>query len=710
LLAFVAVALVVGLWLASREVWRTRQGRTEAASPAGVTEQAEETPATPPGSEEEEEKGPGEEGEGTRYRVTVVSRRDGSPIAGAKVLDNEDRCLGVTGTEGVTEFRAATKWMYAAAQGYFPINVDLDEKGNGWTALPPAVSVAGRIFDARTGKAVPNAEVELWAEDDGLGRDDAKSGEDGRYEVVGALWQGFRLTVEAPGYCPAERLGTIAGPLHDLDVGLVVGATLLGHVLDEQGLPMVKAGVFVTEGVERTSRGSAKTDDQGAFRIDDLPVGVELVPWISDPRRACAPVTFTAAGEVREVDLRVPASATLTVTARDGDGKPVEINGMRLERGEDTISSTRFDTGQGFVAPPGVYVLRVHPYGWPEQRREVMLSSGPQHLEMTFSGGLAIEGTILSADGSAISCGSVDWSSGQQYGFARADDAGHFRIDGLPKEPVRLTAEAWKFAAVVREGVVPGGPPVQIVLPVAGRIIGRLVGFGERDDVLTDIWCKTYSTSCFGVDEDGRFEYVIDRVGEPVLVVFRRREHEAPVVLALPPLGAGEVRDLGEVRFGPGREVRGTVLGADGKPLLGALVQVAEPWMDASGFQILTRSDEAGRFCLFRMPEGPFHVLVDAKGYPPYTFTVDGPAELRLTEGGAAEGPGSARLFPVSIHEWAYVAQVEAEPDERGFFHVRLQAGEYRGWSEDKATGTTREIVPFTVVEGKTTRVELKPR
>jgi Carboxypeptidase regulatory-like domain len=704
LLALAAVAFLAALWLASRENSRSRADRDDALAPSETTAEAADAadPVSPAFAPEEE--GRGEE-EGTAYRVTVVSRCDGSPIAGARVLDNKDRCHGATGANGVAEFRGAGDWWYASAPGYFPIDIEFDSEGNGWTELPPAAPVTGRVFDAATGERIAGAEVTLWAADDGLGRDWTKSGEGGRFEVAGALWQGYHLVVEAEGYCRAERRGSITGPLRGLEIGLSAGATLVGHVFDARGLPKEGARIAVKAGEEFVR--DTRSDGQGAFRIAGLPLGVELVPWVMEPLHGGPPVTFEHAGEVRDVDIRILPSAILTVALRDADGNAVEVCHAGLMTGEERISQERVEGVWGFDVPPGRYELRVLPYGWPEQRREVVLAAGRRQEEFVLSGGLVVEGTVLAADGSSVSC-NVDWRSGSLGGIARTREGGHFRIAGLPAGPVTLYVDDWCHTASERQGIVPGGPPVLIVLEPAGRITGRLVGLAGADDVSTSIWCESCCTSCDSLEEDGRFEFVVSHVGEPIILAFRRNQGAAPVVLALPPLAAGEVRDVGDVPLDAGRDLKGRILGAGDKPLVGALVQPAEPWAWETN-PMHCRSDEAGRFCLFRMPKIPFRVRVDAEGYPPHFFLVDGAAELRLTAGGAAEGPGSARLHPASVSDWADNACVHAEPDELGFFRVRLQPGEYEGWVEDKA-GASHIVAPFVVQEGKTTRVELTPR
>ncbi len=183
-----------------------------------------------------------------------------------------------------------------------------------------------------------------------------------------------------------------------------------------------------------------------------------------------------------------------------------------------------------------------------------------------------------------------------------------------------------------------------------------------------------------GVASDGQLWAHVSDLSEPVLLAFRRAG-EAPVVLSLPPLSSGEDRDLGEIRLDGGRAVIGRVLGDDKTPIAGAAVTVAEPWT-----RRLARTDGTGRFCLLRMPLSASWVRVNAEVWPPHFFRIDADGvELRLSAGGIAEGLGRASIRPAALHELAENAEVDARPDPDGRFRVRLQPGEYRGWTTDEA-------------------------
>jgi len=706
-LAVAAVLLVVLGWLGSREVFRARSGRTSTAAPDGSETRA--APVETASSEAGKEKGRGEEEGGIPYRVRVVSRRDGSPIAGAKIIDGEQILRGVTREDGTLAFKAESDWWRASAPGYFSVSGQYDQEGNGWAALPPATVVTGRVFDAVTGEGVAGAEVKLWADDDGLGYETTTSGEGGRFEVSGALWQGFYVEVRAEGYCPDSLIGAeLTGPRSGVDIGLARGATLEGHVFDADGMPAIDVAIGLEAKGERLSYLGARSGEEGRYRIDGVPTGVELRPLATFEQCAGETVVLRDAGEVQQRDIRFPSPVRLDAAAIDADGKPLAICRVTLEGGYRRDLG-RTEKGWAFEAAAGRYVLKMMPYGWPEQTREITLAAGRQQEEaFVFSGGLAIEGALVAPDGTPESW-TIGWSNATLSGVARADEAGRFRIDGLPAAPVDLFVDPWGLAVATREGVLPGGPPVVIVLKPAARIVGRLVDVADPGELWTDLWCDSLDGGCDRMESDGSFEFLVSYVGEPVVVSFRRDLIAPPTLFSLPGLAPGEVRDLGEVRLVSGRDVRGRVVDAEGNPVIGARIGIAEPWASRSPPEP-TRSDDGGLFCLLRVPPDPFRVRVDAKGFPPRFATVGAAsAEIRLTAGGLAEGPGRGRFRLAVVSEWADNAYVEAEGDRASFFRVPMQPGEYRGWI-DLPNGGRFEALPFVVREGETTRVEIKPR
>lgn len=694
LLASALVALLVVVWLPSRGVQRARSGGSEATAPPSVeTGRGDGDPPAIEPATTKEEKGPGEEGE--IYRITVVSARDGAPIAGATATEGKDLVLGVTGADGVAEVLGRGYRIVVSAPGYFPTSFyGAGSDRERWLILSPGALVAGRVVDLATRRPIAAAKIALQSEDaDGFGS--ASTDAAGAFELPGALWHPYTLTARAEGYTPAQIEGTLTGPVRDVEVALAAGGTLEGTVLLADGSPR-RAQVDLRTGKKPIPLLGAKTDEQGNYRITGVPLGVEVTPW-TQADFGGDPVVFRYANEVLRRDIRYPARVQLLVSATGPSGEAIELD-------QAWLSNSHAMPGHPpdwFSALPGTYKLEVHADGLPRQSREVVLTSGVAHETFVFEKGLTVTGTVITTDGVPVEGA---WVSGFD-GSTQTDTQGQFHIAGLEATPLRLYVSAWwRDRADTRvEGVVPGGPPVVVTLSPAAEIRGQVIGSGE--EVQYCLWGAGGQWAWAGggwgrrrLEADGRFGFFVADLSAAARLALRRDLHAAPVVFSLPPLKPGEVRDLGEIRFPAGRTVALRVLDAGKKPVACAAVAVAEHWAE-DGPPHVARTDGAGRLDLLWMPETPFFVRVDAEGWPPHFFRVDeDTADLRLSAGGVVEGSSSMRIRPAVLHESARNGVIKARRDPDGRYRARLQPGEY---SEER-------LGAFVVREGETTG--LKPR
>jgi hypothetical protein len=682
LLASAAVALLVVVWLPSRDASRARSKDGAGTSPppaASGPGEAEARPVEP--ASDREEKGPGEEGE--IYRITVVSARDGAPIAGATAAEGKD-ILDVTGADGVAEIRGRGYSIRVSAPGCFPKSFWPGSDHDLWLILSPGAPIAGKVIDAATRRPIAGAKVAVRTEDSGL--DSAPTDEAGRFELPGALWQPYTLTARAEGYTPTQVEGTLTGPVRDVELALVAGGTLEGTVFLADGSPGIRQHVELRTGKKRVPVVGATTDKQGYYRISGVPLGVEVTPW-TQADFAGDPVVFRDANEVLRRDIRYPTRVQLIASATGPSGEAIEL------RQATVANAHRSVTGRPpawLTAPPGNYRLSVWADGWPSQERDIVLTSGGAHEAFVFGSGLVVEGTVVSADGQPLEEVMVQWTDGS----TRTDAQGRFRLAGLEASPMRLEVTAWGDYADTRvEGVVPGGPPIVVTMPPSAEIRATVLGCGDEVQ-----WCRDRGWGRQPLEKDGRIWFIVADLSAGVRLALRRDLHAAPVVFSFPPLQPGEVRDLGEIRFPAGRTVVGRVLGADKAPVACAVVAVAEHWAE-DGPPHVVRTDGAGRFNLLWMPESPFSVRVDADGWPPHFFLMDGGAvDLRLSRGGVVEGSASMRIRPTALHESARNGEIRPRRDPDGRFWARLQPGEYR----EERLGT------FVVREGETT--ELTPR
>lgn len=209
------------------------------------------------------------------------------------------------------------------------------------------VVLSGRVIDAVTGAAVPEAVVTVAAGATQM----VEVGTNGQFTVslTGPAVR-VRMFANAPGYLrayPAQRgpADTLAGnwslepearqKLEEIVIRLWRGASMSGTVVDENRQPVVAASVFVMTRVytgtgyrwNEAPVSSPRTDDRGRFVVAQLQPGEYLVavrPPV-DPRAgadALAPVTYypgtqvAAAAQVLSLTSGAQATVDFTVDFR----------------------------------------------------------------------------------------------------------------------------------------------------------------------------------------------------------------------------------------------------------------------------------------------------------------------------------------------------------------------------------------------------------
>jgi protocatechuate 3,4-dioxygenase beta subunit len=178
---------------------------------------------------------------------------------------------------------------------------------------------------------------------------------------------------------PAQARGANQRPARDSAQQTPDGSSVLaGRVLAaDTGRPVKRARVSVTAG-GRQSR-STSTDDQGRFRITDLPSGsytiaaskagfVDALYGQRRPLQPGTPVQLADAQEISTIDLRLTRGAVITGRVLDEDGEAlaralVTVQRYQYVRGERQLTPAggdqTDDRGQYrvFGLPPGEYYV-----------------------------------------------------------------------------------------------------------------------------------------------------------------------------------------------------------------------------------------------------------------------------------------------------------------------------------------------------------------
>jgi hypothetical protein len=89
--------------------------------------------------------------------------------------------------------------------------------------------------------------------------------------------------------------------------------------------------------------------------------------------------------------------------------------------------------------------------------------------------GARVTGRVLDGPGLPIPGASVLFNNGKSAGLQKTDKDGVFTIPGLTEEPATLNITKPGYGKVDLPNTVPGGPPLEIRMPVAAKIVGKVV-------------------------------------------------------------------------------------------------------------------------------------------------------------------------------------------------------------------------------------------
>lgn len=153
--------------------------------------------------------------------------------------------------------------------------------------------ISGRVLTADTGRPVKRARVSVAAGGPGGGRGSgmASTDDQGRYSIGGLAPGNYNISASKAGFVDAlygQRRPMQPGtPLTladgqaatNVDMRLIRGGVITGHVGDEDGEPLARALVtvqryqYVRGERQLTPAGADQTDDRGQYRVFGLPPG-----------------------------------------------------------------------------------------------------------------------------------------------------------------------------------------------------------------------------------------------------------------------------------------------------------------------------------------------------------------------------------------------------------------------------------------------------
>lgn len=572
--------------------------------------------------------------------------------------------------------------LHARRPGFVSALRALDAPGGSDVAglelmLAAGLSVHGRVVD-EGGRGL--ADVRLAALSSGARRSFAelcawldavgvRSEPDGGFRLGGflhgrladlVLWAPSRAARVVPGVQPGRTLSVL----------LPAAAELAGRVVDGagRGVPgvRVEARALAAGGLGGVVETLATSAADGGFRMRGWPAGRAELQACAPDGSGWARVETSLAGDVaRAVELRLEPAPLRSLLLHTPEGAPLPAAPVRVLAGPGgvTLCSGRSDAAgvARLVLPawpelrlrvePAGFLPRELPPGPPgaEDPLELTLErAGGLRLEVVDRGGrpvpngyavLAVPGeesgraTRLALDGAGRA--RSDELVPGVYGLAYADGlafgpASPRAADGprLVIRPGRTLRARWSLAdgclldcRISRSGV-----------PVPRALVGAAA---DASDLALQL---SAGTGPVRADGAGRARLFVRPAGPRI--VFARASPRLPASAVPLRLAAGVVELVLEL----GTSVlEGSVVGAGGEPLAGALVRLApdavagvrrEPlpivlqaasgqavdWSSAFGValgEVALRTDERGRYALRDLPAGGYALSVSSPGYAP---------------------------------------------------------------------------------------------
>jgi hypothetical protein len=498
-----------------------------------------------------------------------------------------------------------------------------------------------------TGGDDPDGDTVMWLYDgDGtteIGYDD--NGGEGRYSrIVTELGLGTYYVAAARNYWDDRmirytlssrevELYDISGTVRDLHTGVPVGDVRVGCWHEEAEL----------------SRG-AWTGPQGEYELTDLPPGevsVWVLPEPDTPYACMGGDVYLTAADVSGVDFALPQGATLS--GRLVDAETAEpVNDARID-----YSSERYAVWQNVWAdmdgyftltnlPPGMADLDVEArddpsYVWlPWFANRIYLEEGEVvgGRIMALTQGALVWGYVKGADGGPVAGANVNVDGEAYDGDAETNDDGYYELylpagsydakmdfdeddaaeDQWASIPVGLTVsglDGIKAPDIVAYSRTTGGQISGQVVNSGGWGMGwPYVKVLEAGTMITpETFATTFGGIC-GADPSGTGEFVIPCLPpgsyDVYLIVGYEDADEVGSFLIYDRVlnvAAGTSGLVLNASLGQGT-LRGIVRNADGEPVLGATVFIAD---SASGeFAGMAESGPRGEYVVYNMPAGRY--------------------------------------------------------------------------------------------------------
>lgn len=553
---------------------------------------------------------------GAGLRLTVESHLD-APFAPERRATTGDDGIATVPELPPGAGQVRLDWRWGAQ-----FTITAGQTADAEVRVRAGIDVEGIVVDA-AGQPVPTARVWLSRSDNGdEGEELGPVAADGTFRVR-ALPQGFFLAAIAAGFRQSTLTAVLGTPETTQQVRIELrepGLTLLGRVFRPDGTPAAGARVFVgkragpqpwqRESVWRYHRPpfAGRSDAQGNFRADGLPIDVPLDVWLR--AEGCATsrqvVQFATAGE-HAVSFPLARGATVSGTVTEASGArqadahmvayPVALG---IAGGEGIFAAPPWALVSTPTAADGTFRLQHVPAGATRVEARQM---NPRRIATTTSelrdggelvwnavldAGASIRGTVQDDQGRPLVGWEVQSAAAGPDANRQAltDERGHFELadcgDAERRVLVMAPGAFAKFPSAVQLGIRGGNHDVRLVVPAQDVPSSTLTGKVRRRDgealgqaLIHLVAPGTLKHEVAAAAPDGTFRIGLLPSGTYRACATCDGDRNTPWTERIE-LRAGATLDLGTFEFGPAGSAMATVRDADGTLLDGVAVHVID--------------------------------------------------------------------------------------------------------------------------------------
>jgi len=503
----------------------------------------------------------------------------------------------------------------------------------GWT-------LAGQVVDARTGRAIRDAEVTMATGVLGLYTRSTRSNDRGRFELAGIVGDEHSLYVGSDGYVSTGPLRHSAAE-PTMTVRLERASIIEGRVVDERGWGI--EGVLVRAFGEGHLRAAAPgggdslgvtsgpvppisaagsgalafvrqvtTRSDGAFVLPSLRPGPYTIAASHDDFAPAESERLQVGPGATRSDVRIVMRTGAELAGRVVDERGSGLEGIPVELRAPTerlprMSVTASDGSFSFRGVRGEVSVTALPYDLPPARESIAI--GDEALvtvELALTSTLyTLRGRVVDERGFGVGGALLTVSAKSPQTpiqrTAKSDADGTFSVPALPEPPFELSAEHPAFSRT-RIPDVETNDDVRVVMSAGVTFLGEVLDDWTNQALGgVQVHLEGPITSDTHTRSDGTFVFRRTPTGT-YDISFSHADYEPQnrrVVLE-PPHYVDRPQELGTVRLEPGGLVEGEVLDARSEPVSNAEVT----WGDPPRWERATRSDARGEFRLRGVPAG----------------------------------------------------------------------------------------------------------